>query len=137
MSDKQQLTFKVAEHDSEFDQIHRLNYQAFVKEIPQHTPDPSQILIDKFHDENTYIICLNGDKILGMLAMRSRRPFSLDQKLENLDSHLPKGHKICEFRLLTVVRNRRYSSIFKGLLHTTIQHALGQGYDVGVVHLWQ
>jgi len=133
MPDNLELTYKIADLDTEFDQIHRLNYQTFVREIPQHTPDPSEMLIDKFHDENTYVICLNGEKILGMLAMRGNRPFSLDQKLENLDSYLPNGHNICEFRLLTVERNRRFSSILKGLLRATLQHAMNQGYDLGII----
>src|ERR1041384_1829585 len=100
MSARTPLVFKFASEDWEFEQIHRLNYKTFVEEIPQHQPSPNARLKDKFHDENTYLICLCGRKLAGMLAVRGNRPFSLDQKLEKLDSYLPQGRKICEIRLL-------------------------------------
>ncbi|MCB0017519.1 MAG: GNAT family N-acetyltransferase, partial [Anaerolineales bacterium] len=94
--------FKLASEDDEFAQIHALNYRAFVEEIPQHPPNPERRLIDKFHDENSYIICLLGDQLIGMLALRSQRPFSLDGKLADLDSYLPPYRSLCEVRLLAV-----------------------------------
>src|SRR5216110_563252 len=98
MSARPPLVFKFAAEDWEFEQIHRLNYKTFVEEIPQHLPSANQRLVDKFHAENTYLICLSGRRLAGMLAARGNRPFSLDQKLENLDSYLPPGRKICEIR---------------------------------------
>ena len=94
MSSRQPLVFKTATEDWEFEQIHRLNYKTFVEEIPQHRASPTQRLVDKFHEENTYLICLCGRKLAGMLAARGSRPFSLDQKLEHLDGFLPPG-KVC------------------------------------------
>jgi hypothetical protein len=44
------LVFKVASEDSEFEQIHRLNYRTFVEEIPQHGPNPDCTLVDRFND---------------------------------------------------------------------------------------
>ena len=70
------FVFKVAAEDWEFEQIHRLNYQTFVEEMPQHEPSSAQRLVDKFHAENTYLICLEGKKLVGMMAVRGRRPFS-------------------------------------------------------------
>ncbi|GIV77575.1 MAG: hypothetical protein KatS3mg050_1969 [Litorilinea sp.] len=51
-------TFRYATEDWEFEQIHRLNYRAFVEEIPQHAPNPERRLVDQFHHENTYAIGL-------------------------------------------------------------------------------
>jgi hypothetical protein len=96
------LQFKVATEDWEFEQIHQLNYRTFVEEIPQHQPSGTPRLVDKFHNENTYLICLANNRIIGMIAARGRRPFSLDQKLPNLDSYLPPGRRTCEIRLLSV-----------------------------------
>ena len=93
MSARAPLVFKFATEDWEFEQIHRLNYKTFVEEIPQHQASPAQRLVDKFHAENTYLICLSARKLVGMLAVRGNRPFSLDQKLEQLDSYLPPGRK--------------------------------------------
>jgi N-acyl-L-homoserine lactone synthetase len=95
MSSPGTLVYKIAETEAEFEQIHRLNYQTFVEEIPQHAPSPERRLVDKFHAENTYLIALVDGELAGMLAVRDRRPFSLDQKLPDLDAHLPPGRLIC------------------------------------------
>ena len=57
------LKFKIAEHDWEFEAIHRLNYKTFVEEIPQHARNADERLIDKFHAENTYAIALEGERL--------------------------------------------------------------------------
>src|SRR2546426_6462896 len=107
MSSAPSLTFKIASEPEEFEAINRLNYKTFVEEIPQHTHNPQQRLVDKFHAENTYAICLHGEQVVGMVAGRVKRPFSLDQKLPNLNSHLPAGRKVLEVRLLSVEKDYR------------------------------
>ena len=136
MSEKTPLVFKIASEDWEFEAIHHLNYKTFVEEIPQHAPSPSQRLVDKFHAENTYLTCFSGRKLAGMLAVRGKRPFSLDLKLENLDSYLPAGRKICEVRLLAIekkYRGSRGGQLLAGLLAQLWQHGVEQGYDLAVI----
>ena len=100
------LTFKIASEPWEFEQIHRLNYKTFVEEIPQHAANQHRVLVDRFHDQNVYAICLRGREVIGMMALRCVRPFSLDQKIPNLDSYLPTGRaKICEIRLLATEKD--------------------------------
>jgi N-acyl-L-homoserine lactone synthetase len=128
------FVFKVAAEDWEFEQIHRLNYQTFVEEIPQHEPSSAQRLVDKFHTENTYLICLEGNKLVGMMAVRGRRPFSLDQKLNNLDAYLPTGRSICEIRLLAIEKQfRRGGHVMQGLLSLLLQHGNERGYDLAII----
>jgi aspartate aminotransferase-like enzyme len=127
------LTFKVATEQGELEQIHRLNYETFVEEIPQHKPNPDGALVDKFHRENTYIICKQGDELLGMLAVRGNRPFSLDEKVANLDSYLPSGRSACEIRLLAVRKECRYSRLFRDLIAKAVGHCRKRGYDLVVV----
>jgi len=127
------LVFKFADEDWEFEQIHRLNYKTFVEEIPQHQASPAHRLVDKFHGENTYLICLCGRKLAGMLAARGNRPFSLDQKLERLDSYLPPGRKICEIRLLAVERKHRGAQVLQGILALLWQHGIEKGYDLAII----
>ena len=127
------LTFKIATEDWEFEQIHRLNYKTFVEEIPQHERNPRRTLIDQFHSENTYIICLQGHRLLGMVAARGKRPFSLDHKLDNLDSYLPPGLAVCEIRLLAIEKECRNGKIFKGVLTTLVQYCLSRGYDLAII----
>ena len=133
MSTRQPLTFKFANEDWEFEQIHRLNYKTFVEEIPQHHASPTHRLVDKFHAENTYLICLSGKKLVGMLAVRGKRPFSLDQKLENLDSYLPAGRTICEIRLLAIEKKFRGAQVLQGILALLWQHGIERGYDLAII----
>ena len=109
------LQFKVATEEWEFEQVHELNYRTFVEEIPQHRPSSTPRLVDKFHAENTYLVCLRGNQVVGMIAAHGRRPFSLDQKLPNLDSYLPPGRRTCEIRLLSVEKEFRNGQVFRGL----------------------
>ncbi len=133
MSTRQPLTFKTANEDWEFEQIHRLNYKTFVEEIPQHHASPTHRIVDKFHAENTYLICLAGKKLVGMLAVRGARPFSLDQKLENLDSYLPAGRTICEIRLLAIEKKFRGAQVLQGILALLWQLGIEKGYDLAII----
>jgi aspartate aminotransferase-like enzyme len=136
MNPQEPLVFKVATEDWEFEQIHRLNYKTFVEEIPQHQASPTQRLVDKFHAENTYLICLSNQKLAGMLAVRGSRPFSLDQKLPDLDTHLPRGRTICEIRLLAIekkFRGARGGQVLQGILALLWQHGVEKGYDLAII----
>ncbi len=146
----QTLRLKIAAEPWEFEQINRLNYETFVEEIPQHRPDASRTLVDKFHKENTYIICTDDEKpaspakpsasprgergeLLGMLAVRGKRPFSLDEKLPDLDSYLPRNRSVCEIRLLAVRKDYRHSRIFRDLIAKAVDHCRRRGHDLAVI----
>ena len=133
MSTPTPLVFKVASEDWEVEQIHRLNYRTFVEEIPQHPASPEQRLVDKFHAENTYLICLSGPTLAGMMALRGKRPFSLDQKLPDLDSYLPAGRSICEIRLLAIEKPFRGARVLQGLLALLWRHGLERGYNLAII----
>lgn len=130
-----EFIFKIANEPWEFEAIHALNYKTFVEEIPQHEPNRDRRLADKFHEENTYIVCVHPDRetLAGMIAYRDKRPFSLDSKLENLDSFLPAGHSPCEIRLLAVEDEFRYSRITQGLIAHLVQHAGDCGRDLFLI----
>jgi len=125
--------FRIATEPWEFEQINRLNYETFVEEIPQHERNFAGVLVDKFHGENTYIICVVDEEVVGMLAVRSKRPFSLDCKLEDLDSYLPPYRSICEVRLLATKKDKRHSRVAHGLLKETVQYCLDNGHDIAVI----
>ena len=127
------LEFRIARRDWEFEQIHGLNYRTFVEEIPQHQPNRDEILVDQFHDENTYLVCVDGERVVGMIAVRGNRPFSLDRKLADLDSFLPESAAVCEFRLLAIEEEYRHGPILRGLIARAAEHCLGAGYDLGVI----
>ena len=127
------LTFKVATDDGELEQIHRLNYRTFVDEIPQHAPNEYGALVDRFDRENAYVVCRRGERVLGMIAVRGVRPFSLDAKIENLDSHLPPNRRLCEIRLLAVEPEHRTGVIFRGLVTELMAYCLRAGFDTVVI----
>jgi N-acyl-L-homoserine lactone synthetase len=127
------LVFKIAATPEEFEQIHRLNYETFVEEIPQHHRNPERRLVDKFHDQNTYLICLDDAGLAGMVAMRAQRPFSLDSKLPNLDFYLPAGRSVVEIRLLAIRRQRRKGKILLGLLRMIAEQGREKGYNLAII----
>ncbi len=131
--DAEPLRFKIASEAWESEAIHRLNYRTFVEEIPQHAPNPERRLVDRFHAENRYVIALRGLRVVGMMAVRGRWPFSLDAKVSSLDRHLPAGGRPVEVRLLAVEPAFRRSVVFTALFACAARHCLDEGYDLAVI----
>lgn len=127
------VSFRIASEDWEFEQIHRLNYQTFVEEIPQHRPNAERALVDSYHDENTYLIAVRERRVLGMMALRGRRPFSIDRKVPDVDRYLPPGRRPCEVRLLATTLDARNGFVFRGLVDFLARHAMAQGFDLAVI----
>jgi GNAT superfamily N-acetyltransferase len=131
-TNKKRLTYRIAERP-DFDAIHALNYESFVEEIPQHAPNPQRRLIDRFHAANTYVICLADNHLVGMVCGRCERPFSLDQKLPNLDFYLPRHQKAVEIRLLAVVPAYRKTAVFSALMSRLARHFMDQRCDLALI----
>lgn len=127
------LNIKIATEPWEFDAIHRFNYETFVEEIPQHQANDEKILVDRFHHENTYIIAIKNGELLGMLALRGKRPFSLDEKLENLSQYLPDPCLPVEIRLLAIRHDVRKTKLFIQLIGFSLEFALSEGFDYAVI----
>jgi N-acyl-L-homoserine lactone synthetase len=124
---------RVAREHWEFAQIHRLNYQTFVEEIPQHAPDGSGMMVDRFDRENTYIVAVQEGRVVGMVAYRATRPFSLDQKLENLSSYLPHDRRFCEIRLLAIAKEARSGYLLREIFQSLWEHCVAEGMDGAVI----
>lgn len=133
MSQKTGLVFKIASERGEMEQIHLLNYRTFVEEIPQHQRNAEGRLVDKFHLENTYVVGLDAGRVVAMVAFRGRRPFSLDQKLPDLDSYIPANCVPCEVRLLAVDKDYRGTAVCAALLGALATEAIRVGYDFAVI----
>lgn len=95
---------KIAKTDEEFEAIAQLNYETFVEEIPQHDANASRKKVDRFHQENTYVVVYKQTELIGMVAFRDQRPFSIDEKIGKVEQYLSKENceKLCEIRLLSV-----------------------------------
>lgn len=127
------LTFKIAREPRELEQVHTLHYKAFVEEIPQHAPNDEARHVDRFHDENVYAVALDGERVIGSIAVRGRRPFSLDGKLANLDSYLPPDRSFCEVRLLNIAKEHRTGNILPGLITAVWDYAMTSNYDTALI----
>jgi predicted N-acetyltransferase YhbS len=128
-----QYAIKIANAEEEFDQIFALNYHTFVEEIPQHEANATKKLKDKFHENNTYIICKDGENIAGMIACCNKRPFSLDAKVEQLDSYLPSYKKLYEMRLLAVKEEYRHTRVTAMLLRALMKYLLENNADLAII----
>ena len=127
------LQLKLASEDWEFEQIHRLNYRTFVEEIPQHAPNAEGRLVDRFHAENRYVIARCDRAVVGMLALRHQRPFSLDSRLPDLDRWLPPGRTFIEARLLAVEPAYRKTTVFTDLFGFAVRQCLDDGFDTALL----
>ncbi|HEX9457721.1 MAG TPA: aminotransferase class V-fold PLP-dependent enzyme [Thermoanaerobaculia bacterium] len=127
------VRFKVAHEPREIEQINALHYKAFVEEIPQYARNDELRHVDRFHDENTYIVALDGDTVIGSIAVRGARPFSLDGKLENLDQYLNARYRYCEIRLLIVAKEHRTGNVLPGLIAGVWDYAMERGFDAALI----
>lgn len=110
------MIFKTAESPAEFEQIHRLNYRTFAEEVGQYTPNGSGILVDRFHEKNTYHIALQGESLLGMVATHDRPPFSVAARLADPSVLDALGGPLLEVRLLAMNPDYRNRLVLPGLL---------------------
>lgn len=127
------IRFKVAHEPREIEQINALHYRAFVEEIPQYARNDELRHVDRFHDENTYIVALDDETVIGSIAVRGTRPFSLDAKLENLDQYLDAGYRYCEIRLLIVAKEHRAGNVLPGLIAGVWDWAMERGFDAALI----
>ena len=116
-------TFKRATTPEELAEIHRLNHRIFVDEIGQHEPSGTGSLIDQFDGKNTYFIAKLEDRLVGMISVHDRPPFSVAAKLSDTDVLSKLGPYLLEVRLLAVHPDERNSSVFAGLLYAVLTFA--------------
>lgn len=126
---------KIAQTQAEFDAIAKLNYATFVEEIPQHEPNESKRKIDRFHTENTYLVVYKETELVGMLAFRDQRPFSIDEKIGAVENYLEEEvcEKLCEIRLLAVRKEYRTGRVFLKLAQALYSFAYEKGYSAAVI----
>jgi hypothetical protein len=133
MSPERIYLYKVADLPAEFEQIHSLNYRTFVEEIPQHQRNSQRRRVDPFHEENTYLICKCEDQLVGMVAVRAQRPFSLDAKLPDLEESCPPDRPMCEVRLWAIEPDFREAVVMMGMRNQLWDYCRSQGYALALI----
>lgn len=126
--------YRLAMFPQDEERIHQLNYKTFVEEIPQHAPNEDGLMVDRFHAENTYVLCMKEQELVGMIALRSVRPFSLDEKIGPIENHLedPPSYPV-EIRLLAVDPAHRTGRAFFGMMQALVNWCLKAGFDAAVI----
>lgn len=121
-------TFKVAETEDEFEQIHRLNYRTFVEEIGEYPDVTGDTLVDKFHDKNIYFIGIRDGRVVAMLAVHNQPPFSTTERLPD-PSMIESLPAPMEVRLLAIEPDERHGIAFAGNLWFMIERAIATGHS--------
>lgn len=126
---------KIASTEKEFETIAELNYETFVEEIPQHPSNTSRRLVDKFHMENTYLVVYKQHQLIGMLALRDNRPFSIDHKIGPVENFLTNDEckKLCEVRLLAIKKPFRNGRVFLRLAQALVNYLFERNYTACVI----
>lgn len=122
--------FEVAQSDAYRDQVREFLYATFVVEIPHYTTDVPGRFVDRFDEDNLYLLALCDDRVVGTMALRDRRPFSLDERLGDLETYFPGLRSACEVRLLAVRPEHRRGRVFLGLRTLAEQVMRARGYDL-------
>ena len=122
--------FKRAESSGELEQVFRLNYTVFAGELAQYPELPDGQLVDKFHHKNIYVIALEGETVVGMIACHDQPPFSVAAKLAD-PAVLADHGKLVEVRLLAVEPSHRNGIVMSGLMATLYEHL--RAYDAIVI----
>ncbi len=120
--------FKFADAADEVDQVHRLNYRTFVREIPQHADPGTGRLVDKFHHKNTYVIAVRDGRVVGMLAIHGTPPFSVAGRLPDPAVLSAPGVRPLEVRLLAVEPEDRSGPAMVGMCWHMLDFAREHGH---------
>ena len=127
--------FKFADTEAEFEQIHRLNFQTFVREIPQHHDRGGDALVDKFHHKNRYLIAVRDDRVVGMLCTHDEPPFSVADRLTDPSILTAPGVRPLEVRLLAVNPGERHNAVVLGMILDLNEYAQRDGYLPDAIHI--
>lgn len=125
--------FKLAETPEELEQVHRLNYQTFVQEIPQHADSGSGVLVDKFHRKNSYLIGLREGRLIAMLSYHDQPPFSVADRLPDPAVLAGPDVRPLEVRLLAIEPGERQSVVIAAIMWCLLERARAAGHSHFVI----
>jgi aspartate aminotransferase-like enzyme len=122
------LLFRQAVSSADLEQIHALNHRVFAEEIAQHRPDPSGLLIDRFHEQNHYFVAVRAGLVIGMISAHAGPEFSVKRRLPDA-SLLESLPCPIEVRLLAIEPTERNRTVLAGLLWQAYDYAVTGGYS--------
>ena len=120
--------FKLARTPQEHEQIDRLLYETFVREVPRYEDPGGDRLVDKFHDKNHYIVAIRDTRVCGVIAVHDRPPFSVADALDGSVVLAKLQPRLLEARVLAVERRERFGRVFAGLGWSICEYARRGAY---------
>ncbi len=120
--------FKLAETPQEIADIHRLLYRTFVLEIPRYDDPGTDYLVDKYHEQNLYLVAVRRGRVCGMTAVHDQPPFSVAAALDDPNALYRLGPRLLEARIFAVEPRERFGMVFMGLGSLLHEHAKSSGY---------
>jgi len=128
---KNRYRFKKATTEEELAQIFRLNHSVFAGELGQYPTEPSGVLVDRFHEKNTYLVALHEEQVVGMIALHDQPPFSVAGRLTHPHAALAGLGRLMEVRMLAVEPAHRNGRVMAGLMLQLYE--LARAYDTIVI----
>ena len=111
------MIVKIAEADAALAAVHRINRRVYAEELGQDPTRADGRLVDRFHGDNTYIIALVDDEVVGMMALTMPgRRFSLEDAPIDRALIDAKRASAAEMRRLAVLPEHRGSGCFLRIL---------------------
>ena len=90
-------------------------------------------MVDRFHAENTYIICLSGRQSGRDAGVARQAAVFARPKTSEPGFVSAAGRSLCEIRLLSVDKKFRTGQVFQGLMALVWQFFVDNNYDLGVI----
>ena len=118
----------VASSPEQLEEVYRLNYATFVTELGQYEGDGSGRLVDKFDEKSTYLVALRDGRVVGMVSVHGKPPFSTAQRLADPSVLKSIGGRLLEVRLFAIDPGERQRMVFAGLLWCVQEYAKEEGY---------
>jgi len=132
------LEVRFAEGEQDLQQVWRLNYETYVRELGQEQVPPdiaaSGMLPDKLRDHTVYVIALHKGELVGMVAITlPTGPFSIESSLSDPSVLDGIRDQTMEGRRLAVKRAYRGKGVMLRMADFTLQWGFPQGYRHSII----
>ncbi|UDQ98757.1 GNAT family N-acetyltransferase [Lentisphaerota bacterium WC36G] len=114
------ITVRPPSNKDEILQLCKLNHQVFANELRLHHNQDNGILIDKFHQKNSYIGAWKDNTAIGMICTHSEEPFSAVERFKNIIKKYIIDGATAEIRLFALQKKYRKNSKLAVLLGTKL-----------------
>ena len=115
--------------DPDRQEIYRLRYDVYGRELRQHPLNRQGVLRDALDDSNYYIVAKLNESIAGFVSITppGRNAYSIDKYIAREALPFPVDHRLYEVRLLTVLKPHRGSELAALLMYAAFRWVEAHG----------